>query len=103
MTLTWFGNASVEILIFVEYLGSGFSSFLEFRGGIIGTGWSALPLFLLENMISNQNSHDGKLYSAIFKRRIVGDGRYCSGCSGSCMAIAERRWRLQCVGSNSEI
>ena len=70
ITLTWRANTAVKILIGVEYAVAGFASLLEFEGGIIGAGWSALPQSMVENVFHPKLFHQ-ELYGAIFKRRIV--------------------------------
>ena len=48
ISLTWFANTTVNILIGVESAGSGFASFLDCRGEIMSAGWYALTSFRVE-------------------------------------------------------
>ena len=43
ITFTWCADTEIDILMGVESVGVVFTLFLEFRGGIIGAGWPALP------------------------------------------------------------
>ena len=70
ITLTWQGNTAVDILIGVESAGAGLASLLEYGGGIIDYGWSALPPSMVEKYNFHPKYFHQRFYGAIFKRQI---------------------------------
>ena len=101
ITLTWCDNISVDILIVVEYVGSGFDSLLECRGGIFGTGWYGLPSSMVKTN-PTQNDFHQKLYGAICKQQISGGGDYLSAAADITAEVSVVTWKFWCVGHNSE-